>query len=125
MKYIYIFKGRDDKYIELEEKGAHNYMRHRQSRERKDLIYQGAIDEVALSNKIMNIAKEAESKYGLWSTRSDEDTIAMRKEINEALKLARDEAYALADKSILPRNFDWVGEDGDILKNKALFAGFR
>lgn len=122
---LFIFKSEGGEYISVDEKTAHNYLRHPSRWQRNDLKYKGVIDDKVISEnnrKVFSIIKE---KYGASGVMSDELVEESRREANEMLQSTLIEEYEKADKSILPRNFDWMDENGNLLSNPAAFAGYR
>lgn len=122
---LFIFRGEGGEYISVDEKTAHNYLRHPSRWQRSDLKYKGVIDDKIIAENNKKVFLFIREKYGAFGVMSDEMVEESRSEASEMLQQVMTEEYEKADKSILPRNFDWMGEKGEILANPGVFAGYK
>lgn len=121
---LYIFKGNRGKkdYVAMNERDAHNYLRNRSNWERQDLVYKGAIDEALVIKKNNEIYRKVREKYGVLNILDDEIVMESRQYADELLGDELEKIYQKADKKKIPRNFDILGEDGNINTNTGVFG---
>lgn len=122
---LYIFRGEKGDYVSVDEKTAHNYLRHPSRWQRNDLKYQGVIDDKSILDSNKRVAVIIREKYGASGLMSDEQVEESREVAKGMLDEVLKEEYSKADKTISPRNFDWMGENGELLKNPGVFAKYR
>lgn len=121
---IYIFKGNRSKndYVAMNERDAHNYLRNRSNWERQDLVYKGAVEEGLIIKKNNEIYRKVREKYGVINILDDDMVEESRRFADELLGGELLKIYQKADKKIIPRNFDILGEDGNINLNTKVFG---
>lgn len=109
--YLYLF----EIYGKVEfvnEKTAHNYLRHPSGAQKATLTYLGAIKESDRANILKEINKEALEKFGrVGSSEYDDAKILSSRAFTEE-RLAERMKEIVPDKSIMPRHLDYIASSG-------------
>lgn len=109
--YLYLFEiyGKTEF---VDEKTAHNYLRHPSGAQKATLKYLGAIRESDRAALIKEVNKEAFDKFGkVGSSEHDDEKILISRQFTEE-KLTEKMKNLIPDRSIMPRHLDYIASSG-------------
>ena len=122
---IFLFKKDNDEIVEVDEKTAHNYLRHPTRHQREGMKYIGAVHDSKLTSIINSVNAQVIAQMGSVSMLDDELVMKARRLADSLLLGKKEEVYKEADKMVAPRNYDWLDEKGNLKENVGQFAQLR
>ena len=122
---IYLFKKDNNEIVEVDERTAHNYLRHPTRHQREGMKYMGAVNDTKLTGIINAVNAEVFATLGVVSSLNDDEVIRSRELANKLLAGKREEIYKEANANISPRNYDWLDERGNLKEGVGQYANLR
>jgi hypothetical protein len=109
--YLYLFEV-NGKTEFVDEKTAHNYLRHPTGSQRAILRYLGAVKETDRALIISEVKKACFDKFGkVGSSENDDDKILESRRFTEQMLVEKTKTLT-PDKSIMPRHLDYTVTNG-------------
>ena len=109
--YLYLFEIYG-KIEFVDEKTAHNYLRHPTGSQKIILKYLGVIKEEERSSMLREIKKEVFEKFGKIGQGEHEDLRILESRRFTEERLAEKMATIVPDRSIMPRSLDYIASSG-------------